>query len=107
MSAAAIRYLRGRGFDERGFTAAILSLAAKQAINLDERDAGFFISPGEGEPAALTDDERAFADALMPRGFAFELNQENHERVYTAIRALKLSLDRQMEKTFCLRTARN
>ena len=100
MSPAAIRYLRARGFDERGFSAAILSLAAKQAISLEQRDAGFLISPGEGDSAGLTDDERAFVEALLPRGFALELNQESHERVYTAIRALKLALDRQMEKTF-------
>ncbi len=102
MSAAAVRYLRGDGFDERTFTSAILSLASKDIIRIDEKCEGYSISLGEGDADALPDDEKALAGALMPKGFGFDLNKENHDRVFQATRALKLALDQGIEKKYLL-----
>jgi hypothetical protein len=100
MSSASVRYLRGDGFDERAFTSAILSLASKDIIRIDEKDEGYSISSGEGDADTLPDDEKALAGALMPKGFGFDLNKENHDRVFGAIRALKLALDQGIEKKY-------
>jgi hypothetical protein len=100
MSAAAVRYLWKGGFDERGFTAAILSLAVHGVIRIDENEGSYFINPVSSEVNTLTGDEKALAAALAPRGFGFELNPEHRERIYHAISALKVALDHELEKKF-------
>ncbi len=100
MSAAAVRYLWKGGFDERGFTAAILSLAVHGVARIEDNEGIYFINPEGGDRNALTGDEKALATALAPRGFGFELNREHRDRIYNAISTLKVALDHEIEKRF-------
>jgi len=100
MSAAAVRYLWKGGFDERGFTAAILSLAVHGVIRIEDNEGSYLINPVDGDRSTLTGDEKALATALSPRGFGFELNREHRNRIYHAISALKVALDHEIEKKF-------
>jgi hypothetical protein len=102
MSAAAARYLWKGGFDERGFTAAILSLAVHGVIRIEENKESYFINPMNGDVNTLTQDEKALATALSPRGFGFELNREHRDRIHHAISNLKIALDHEIEKRFLL-----
>jgi Predicted membrane protein (DUF2207) C-terminal domain len=98
MSPAAIRYLWKGGLDERGFVAAILSLSVQGIIQIEEIQRSYFVNPAGGDPGALPADEKELAEALLPRGFGFELNAEHHDRIYRAISALKIVLGREIDK---------
>jgi hypothetical protein len=100
MSAAAVRYLWKGGFDERGFTAAILSLAVHGVIRIEDNEGSYYINPEDGDRSSLSGDEKALATVLAPRGFGFELNREHRDRIYHAISTLKVALDHEIEKQF-------
>ena len=93
LSPVAMRYLLKKGLDEKGFTAALIDMAARGCIEIQEREDCYVFAPGTAEISSLPEEEKALADGLLKGGFAFELKNENHERVYQAIREMKHRLD--------------
>src|SRR5690606_33906999 len=63
-SPAALRYVREMGFDKTSFSSAILGLAAKGHLRIDERKKGEFTLARTGTGTPLTHDEKALATAL-------------------------------------------
>jgi len=93
LSPAAMRYLLKKGLDEKGFTAALIDMAARGCIEIQERGDCYVFSPGSTDISGLPEEEKALAEGLLKGGFAFELRSENHERVYQSIRDMKHRLD--------------
>lgn len=101
---AGARFVRKHGLDDRGFAAALVSLAVKGHLRISDDDGDFSvtrISPKSGEGSALTKAERALYAAL-PNGTT-ALKQANHVKVRAARSALQDALKAEYEGTVFLR----
>jgi len=84
-------------FGRNAFTAAIISLAVKGRLQIEEADDEFSLqrTPGEGT-APLTRGEQAVLDALVPRsGDRIELDDENYKDFQAARGALQKALKKE------------
>jgi uncharacterized membrane protein YgcG len=104
LSAAAVRYLEQMGFDDKVFTAAILGLAAKGYLRVEQDSAHEYkLIRKEGYGVvekSLTPDEKALAGQLFEDGSTVRLKHDNHARLESAKKALQLSLQGSMEKVY-------
>jgi len=97
LSPAACRYVRDMSFGRNAFTAAIISLAVKGRLQIEEVDDEFSLqrTPGEGT-APLTRGEQAVLDTLVPRsGDRIELDDENYKDFQAARGALQKALKKE------------
>jgi uncharacterized membrane protein YgcG len=98
---ACLRYVREMGYDERCFTAALVSMAAKGWITIEEKDGEYALvrgnKPQDGRrPEALSISERQLSSRLLS-GRRLELESKNHTKVSGAIRALRDTLALEYE----------
>jgi len=106
-SPASMRYLLRMGYDTECFAAAILSLAVKGYLRI-EQDSGIlgfgktFTLVRESAPAttALTADETRLLAKLFEGGESLELKQQNHRRVRGAQSAHEAVLDSNYQRGF-------
>jgi uncharacterized membrane protein YgcG len=96
MSAAAVRYVRRMGFDDRAFTAAILDLAVHGHLKLVEHDSTTSLERRtDGKPVAPP--ELAAERSLFPeKSTTLELKQDNH----SVIKEARDALSDGLEKTY-------
>ncbi len=85
-SPAAVRYLRNMGLDDRCFTAAVLSLASKGFLRIEEYGVSTYKlikekSKGKGD---LPPDEDGLFEDLFSDGKSLLLDQVNHAQIYLA-----------------------
>ena len=66
LDAAGVRYVSGMGYDERCFTAALVSLGVKGWLRIDEKDGEFTLTRGNGKQTPLSV-AGAIAPALAAR----------------------------------------
>jgi uncharacterized membrane protein YgcG len=103
-SAASIRYLREMGYDDRCFAAAVLALAVKGWLRIEQASTGFlgraseFVLQRSGrdgdEPPAP--DERALLEKLFSGNSRLELKNENH----AILRAAKAAHEESLKTRF-------
>ncbi len=81
-SPAAVRFLKNMAFDDKCFTAAVLSLASKRYLNIKENGYGSYslIQRNKGKET-LTEDEEMLFEALFSGGGSLLLEQGNHSRI--------------------------
>jgi len=101
-SPAACRFVERMGFDQTDFTAAIVNLAVKGAIRIEEVDDEFTL---ERQPwsdgAALSKGERAVLSALFPQNESrLVLKNSNHATLQRAQKALKRHLNGEYEARY-------
>ena len=86
-SPASMRYLRRMGYDDRCFAAAVLSLAVKGGLVIEQAKSGLLRRSGkftlhrtepETASVAFSDDEVALRDGLFAAGPSVELDNANH-----------------------------
>lgn len=98
LSAAALRYVKRMGFDDRCFAAAIVESGVHRELKLVENDEGFFHSKkttlektsGHGD---LPAPERAMLAELFQGSNAIEMDNKNHVRFAAARAALSDGLE--------------
>ncbi|MFZ0127768.1 MAG: DUF2207 domain-containing protein [Xanthobacteraceae bacterium] len=97
MSAAAVRYVRRMGFDDRTFTAAIIDLAVHGHLKLAEIDKATWLKRRTGgKPIAAP--EVAAESKLFPADSTdLELKQDNHATLEKAHEALSDGLEKAYE----------
>jgi hypothetical protein len=99
LDAPGVRYVRGMGYDERCFTAGLVSLAVKRWLRISETDGDFSLVSLTERDAPLLPAERALNNALFAHGGeTLELKQKNHGRMRAAIDALRTGLAREYER---------
>ena len=105
MSPAAVRFIMEMGYDDKIFTSALVSLAVKGYLKIQENGKDYLLVKNNSI-VPLTNDEKAVIDKL---GFKnengrqiLELEQKNHAILQKAIKALKNSLKNNYEKTYFL-----
>jgi len=86
---ACVRYLRQMGYDKKCFTAAVLSMAVKGHLTIEQDDEGQFTLRRNGQQKAgrLSAGERAVASSLL-RSKSVVLRQSNHRKIRKAVEKL-------------------
>jgi uncharacterized membrane protein YgcG len=102
LSPAAVRYLVRMGYDNRCLTAAVLNMAVKGYLTIEENAGGYALRKAERSASALSAEERKAATAFFLGGSPIELTQSNHSFVGGAVHALKRALAMGMEKRYFL-----
>lgn len=106
-SPAAMRYIRNMGYDDKTFSAAILSMAVKGYLTIEEPVTGSYTLRKTGADAPLSLGEKAIARHLFAGGLdAIELKQANHVQIRRARDSLKDWLRTEYEGVY-FRTNRN
>jgi uncharacterized membrane protein YgcG len=108
MSAAAVRYVKRMGFDDRCFAAAVVESGVHRELKLVESEGGFLQSKettlertaGKGDLAAP---EQAMVSSLFADGDTIEMDNKNHTRFSLARSALSDGLDAAYKDTMFLR----
>lgn len=115
MSAAAMRYLKHMGFDDQTFSIAILGLAAKGYITINQERTGnkkhsddyyLVLKRDPGRSAVpLSTDEKALKEKLFEGHTTLELTNVNHSVISGAKSALSTALHSGMEKIYFVTNA--
>ncbi|GER00479.1 hypothetical protein JCM17845_11020 [Iodidimonas gelatinilytica] len=98
LSPAAARYLVKQGWDDAGFSAAIVSLAVKGALDINEDQKKVFTLSrrhGAWRPNNLSAGEVAILDALFAQFDHILVDKKNHKRLATARTAHRRALARE------------
>ena len=108
-SPASMRFLRRMKYDDRSFAAAVLSLAVKGALRIEQESRGLLKRGGQftlhrTEPppgTTLSDDEAVLLDTLLGSRTSIELDNANHAIIAAAKHAhLQLLKKRYTPKFF-------
>ncbi len=91
-SPASMRYLRQMKYDDRCFAAAVLSLAVKEQLAIEQSSAGLFGRSSDfvlnrqtpRREAPLSEDEQTLLERLFSQGPRLELDNENHSLINAA-----------------------
>jgi len=98
LSPAACRYIKDMSFDPNAYTAAIISLAVKGQLVIEEEDKDFALKrvPSAAK-ASLTPGEQAVLNSLLPhRSSSIEMDNENH----VEFQAAKKKLHKELKKEY-------
>ena len=95
---ACVRYLNRMGFDRKCFTVALIDMAVKGHLRIDETGGTYELVRLEGAGKDLSRGEKAIARHLLSSG-RIRLSQSNRKKLKKAIKALKTVLRTQYEGT--------
>lgn len=106
-SPASMRYLMRMGYDNECFAAAILSLAVKGHLRIEQSDGilGFgktftLVRENKAFDQPLAQDEARVFDKLFENGDTLELKQANHRRVRSARTAHEVTVEAHYKRGF-------
>jgi len=106
-SPSAMRYLVRLGYDDKAFTAAVLDMAVKGYLKIDEGSGLYTLSRTQADGRALTPEEKAAADKLFDGGRnSINLQNENHAAISSAMAALKARLKVTEQKIYFVTNGR-
>jgi len=98
-SPAAMRFIRRMGYDAKAFTAALVSLAAKGHVRIEETD-GRFVVERTTSQQPLAPGERALRDRLLAGGRSLEVAQVNHATLRSAMASHEARLEADYERIY-------
>ena len=98
LSPAACRYVSDMSFDRKAFTAAIISLAVKKQLSIDEENEEFTLTRTSGNtpPVSLTAGEESVLTHLLPgEHSSISMENENHADFRKAAKGLEKALKKE------------
>jgi uncharacterized membrane protein YgcG len=98
-SPPSVRYLNRMGFDNKTMAAAVVDMAVKGHVTIEENDGDFTLRKTGGNAALSTGEVRAAAQ-LFAYGDDIVLKDSNHTRIKAALKALEDSLQRELNKVY-------
>jgi uncharacterized membrane protein YgcG len=96
MPPACVRYVVEMGYDQRCFTAALISMAVKGWLRVEDDDGTYTLVRTAGNDSPLSLGERRLAAQLLSSGRVV-LEQSNHQRIKKSISALREALQLEYE----------
>ena len=107
MSPAAMRYLENMGFDDKTFTSAILGLAAKGHLKIEQDHASYCLiqNSGAAKAAPLSADEITLKRKLFEKDKTVRLASTSSAVIRAALDGLSTSLHKGMEKVYFVTNA--
>ncbi|GAB7081590.1 DUF2207 domain-containing protein [Megalodesulfovibrio paquesii] len=106
LSPASVRLLMRMGADNKTFATAIVSLAQKGRLRIDEDGKEFVLTKTTGGRTPLTPDEQTLLDKLLGSRASIKAKQENHKEFSAAQKALETRLLLQHEKLHFFKNSR-
>ncbi len=107
MSPAAMRFLERMGFDEKVFTSAIIGLAAKGYLQIEQDNSKTYkLVRRDRNESKLSTDEKALARVLFEDGNSLVLTNEKHTLLSRAQKGLENDLHAALEKTYFVTNGR-
>ncbi|MEE4310785.1 MAG: DUF2207 domain-containing protein [candidate division KSB1 bacterium] len=97
-SPAATRYVMRMGYSDRVFASAIVNMAVKGYIKIQERKGEFTVQKTGADNSILSRGEQKIAIKLFANRDILEFKQPNHSRIRGAVNALKAYLKLELEK---------
>jgi uncharacterized membrane protein YgcG len=105
-SPAGTRFLMRLDFDNKAFTAAVVDMAVKGYLTIEENDGDYSLRKRNHLTAPLSSGERKLAGRLFSGlGDAVELKNQNHDIIGKARDALKSTLDNELNKVYFFRNS--
>ena len=95
---AAVRFVKSMSFDNKAFAAAIVNMAVKGCLTIDEDKGDYGLSRTYADETVLSAGERRIVKALFRESKYIALNTDNHEKIKKAVTALQNSLKLDFEK---------
>ncbi|MEJ2591222.1 MAG: DUF2207 domain-containing protein [Candidatus Thiodiazotropha sp.] len=102
-SPASMRFIQRMGYDHKTFATAVVGLAVKGYLRIEEKADDFQVERTDTAGTAkgkLGPGEKVLLDKLFRHGSVMEFVQSNHSAISTAIDAHKAALQRNYEKAF-------
>jgi uncharacterized membrane protein YgcG len=99
-SPAGVRFVSSMGYDDKAFAAAVVDMAVKGGVRIEEDGGDYTLVRREGATDALSRDEQLVTAQLFSGGKSVKLENENHTRIKAAIDALKKNLQTELEKIY-------
>ena len=99
-SPASMRYIKNMGYDKTCFTTAIINLAVKGALEINDQDGDFAVTKTGPAQTELAAGEAAVLDGLFADASQMSIEQANHRRLSAAIDKQRKSLSRDYEKKY-------
>ena len=99
LSPAVMRFVAEMGYDDRVFAAAVIDMAVKGYLKIEDRDGTYTLTKQPGATVKLAADEQKIAAQLFRSGGTIALERKNHSAIGAAKNALKSALALAYEKT--------
>jgi len=116
LSPAAVRFIAEMGFDNKAYTASVLSIAVKGHLKIEEDNGEYSLIKTGNPKNELSDDEiKLLAKLIFSPGIsktdsrprqALELQQKNQSTIRNSISELKKALKNKYEKVFFITNRR-
>ena len=100
MSPAQVRYVMHMGYDNKAFTAAVISMGVKGFLRVDEEGGTYTLTRLKDDSAELTAEERKIADTLFAGRSSIELKNSNASTMQSAINQVKKILETKCQKVY-------
>lgn len=104
LSPAAMRYILRMGFDNKAFAAALINLAVKGHLEIEEKSGimskKYTLHRKQGGQKALSKGEQALLQLLFAYAQSVELSSSNSEKIRKALKKLKNTLKGEYEKVY-------
>jgi uncharacterized membrane protein YgcG len=101
---AGVRYIWKQRFDDQGFAAAMVGLAVKKRLRIDDDDGDYSVTRTSGGSEPLTRTEQVLLGSL-PQG-TLELKRGNHVKVRASRSAIEGALNDEYDGTMFLKNAK-
>jgi len=102
LSPAAVRFIRRMGYDRKAFTAALIDMAVKGYLRIED-DGSKFELVKTGSPQNLSSGEKRIGDALFSGARSIKMTNAHHAKFGSAINRLRESLEAEHQKTMFAR----
>jgi len=99
MTAGALRFVHKMGFDNKAFTAAIIQMAVKKFLVIENEKGEYTLRKIDQSESSLSPEEKAIASTLFRSGSVVKLKNTNHETISKAISGFKYQLKSTYQKT--------
>ncbi|MBN2010807.1 DUF2207 domain-containing protein [candidate division KSB1 bacterium] len=105
ISPAAARYIMKMGYSNRVYAAAIVNMAVKGFLKINETKGEFSLTRTGAEMSALSSGEKRIAKSLFVGNNSIVLRQRNHTKIGKSISSLKKYLKLEIEKLYFARNS--
>ena len=95
---AAVRFVTRMDFDHKAFAAAIVNMAVKGCLTIDEDEGDYSLSRTDADESVLSTGEKRIVKKLFRGSKYIALDTDNHGKIKKAITALQNSLKLEFEK---------
>ena len=94
LTPAAARFVMRMKFDNKVFTAAVVNMAVKKFLTINEQDGNFSLKKSQGQgKLQLSAGERKVAGKIFSGSSSLELKRSNHRKISESIVVLKKSIE--------------